>query len=152
MVEIRKPVSLPFPKVSTYGVTAEEMKVLKPRVDVNPASAPMAEVGPTEFLNPSTSSEHLRLQVPNAADPLATPLGPLHDHLQIQAALARHESDLSQQIYSLIKEGKIDLPEARKAQILASLDRKGSMFEFMKEEPLEWQKQVYSKLKTVSFA
>src|SRR5690242_11756295 len=71
----------------TLGITAEEIKVQKPNPPKDPSIQPVPELRSTEFLTPSTNSEHLRLAPPAAANPLATAVGPQHDHIMVRIAL-----------------------------------------------------------------
>lgn len=143
MAEIKRALSLPFPTTTGLGVTAEEVKLQKAAVALSVDTSPMPQVGPTEFLNPSGSSEHLRLQVPTAANPLATVTGPLHDHLQIMDALATYQSPLSRKLDAAVLDGELDLPEARKGQMRASRMRIRAMFDFADREVIALQKQLY---------
>src|SRR4051812_33769460 len=81
--------------IGPAGITADELKAQMPAKTGRAEIAPIAQRGPVEFIAPSTSSEFLRLAVPEAANPFATPTGPRHDHMMIRRALQRAATDVS---------------------------------------------------------
>lgn len=135
----------PFPTAPGLGISAEELKVTRPTAEKDPAITPIAQTAPTEFLNPSTSSEHLRLQTPVAANPMATPTGPLHDHIQIREAAAKAASELSRSLYQMVAKNEVDLPSDRKNQIRASLAREQALFGLLKDVQ-EMQSFIYGRI------
>lgn len=138
----RRPTSLPFPSTTGLGVTAAEIKARQPQAPTDPAIAPMPQTGPTEFLTPSGSSEHLRLRTPVAANPLATPTGPLHDHINIRQAMSKAESDLSKQLFDVVARDKVEIPANRQGQIRASLAREKAMVGLLRQIQ-DMQQQIY---------
>ncbi|MFH1812339.1 MAG: hypothetical protein ABIJ09_26620 [Pseudomonadota bacterium] len=132
----------PFPVGTGLGVSADELKAQQAKPDRDPMLSPIPQVGPTEFLAPTTNSEQLRLQVPTAASPLATPVGPLHDHIYIRKALAKAKGDLSQQLLQFVTRGGVSLPADRQNQIRASLSREQAMFSLL-DDTQKMQEQIY---------
>ena len=145
MVNIGTRANWPFPTAPGLGVSVEEIKARQAQPDKDPALMPIAQTAPVEFINPSTSSEHLRLQTPVAANPLATPTGPLHDHIYIRSAFERAESDLSQRLYQLVARDGVQIPADRKSQIRASLSREQALFSLL-HNVKDMQDYVYGKI------
>jgi hypothetical protein len=135
----------PFPTAPGLGVSVEELKIQQARPDKDPALMPIAQTAPVEFISPTSSSEHLRLQTPVAANPLATPTGPLHDHIYIRRAFERAESELSQRLYQLVVRDGVQLPADRKSQIRASLSREQALFSRLREVK-DMQEYIYGKI------
>ena len=135
----------PFPTATGLGVSAEELKVQQPKPERDPAITPIAQTGPTEFLAPTSSSEHLRLQTPVAANPLATPLGPLHDHIHIRQAIAKANSPNSRQMYEMVARNGVPLPDDRRGQIRASLARERALFSLL-EDIRDMQQLIYGRI------
>ena len=124
------------------GVTADELKIqqIKPG---SPSIAPIAQRAPVEFLTPSTSSEDLRLTVPTAANPYATPLGPRHDHVMIRKAMARLGGDIGRMITTALKAYPAGNADGDKMR--ASLAREHKMFEVL--EPLQQMtEEIYAQM------
>ena len=79
--------------MGAVGVTAEEMKVRTGAGLPAPEVGPIAQAGPMEFINPSRSSDGLRLAVPSTENPFTTPMGPKHDYILVASAINRSRSN-----------------------------------------------------------
>ena len=135
----------PFPTAPGLGVSIEEVRAREAKPPRDPMVSPIATTGPTEFLTPSGSSEHLRLQAPLAANPLATALGPKHDHFHIREALSKARSAGSQKMQQLVARGALALPGDRQNQIRASLSREKAMFSLL-DDIQGMQDQIYGQI------
>jgi len=131
--------------IGPAGMTAEEVKLHQGRELQRPELAPIAQRGPVEFIAPSTSSEQLRLAVPEAANPYATPTGPRHDHMMVRAALGRASTPTSGELVRLLKTTPAGIDEAAVGQMRASLAREHSMNSLL-QRLLEMQEQVYGRI------
>ena len=90
--------------IGPAGITADELKVHQgAKAGGNVAIQPQAQRAPVEFIAPTTSSENLRLAVPVAANPFATPLGPRHNHIMLRRALARQNTEVRRALMGLLK-------------------------------------------------
>ena len=135
----------PFPTAPGLGVCVEEVQAREAKPDKNPMVSPVPTTAPTEFLTPSTSSEHLRIQAPKAANPLATPTGPIHDHFHIRDAVLKAASPLSEKMVQAVSRGTVDLPVDRQKQIRASLTREKALFSLLGDLK-EMQDQIYGQI------
>lgn len=135
----------PFPTAPGLGVSIEEVKAREARPERDPMITPIPTARPTEFLTPSGSSEHLRLQAPLAANPLATATGPKHDHFHIREALAKSQAAGSEAMHKLVASGGLALPGDRQNQIRASLSREKAMFSLL-DDIQEMQDQIYGQI------
>lgn len=131
---------------SIAGVTAEEIKVQKPQAPKDPSIQPIPEARATEFLTPSSNSEHLRLSPPAAANPLITPLGPQHDHLMVRSALDKARGSTAQELHRFLQSADATtLPEDRRTQMRASLAREQALMTLMRGIQ-EMQERIYAKV------
>ena len=130
----------------TLGVTAEEVKVQRAQLTKDPTIQPIPEPRAVEFLNPSTSSEHLRLSPPAAANPLATAVGPLHDHFMVRSALTKAKGNTAQELHKFLQGPEAaGLPEDRKAQMKATLAREQALMILMGNVQ-EMQESIYARV------
>ncbi len=109
------------------------------------AVQPIAQRAPVEFISPSTSSESLRLGVPEAANPYATPTGPKHDHMMIRRALSRGQSDTTRHLVVLLKAPPASVKPEDADRMRAVMSRVDSMEKLLKPM-LEWQDQIYARI------
>ncbi len=131
--------------IGPAGMTADELKVHQTPAKVQKSDvAPIAQRGPVEFIQPSTSSETLRLAVPEAANPFATPTGPRHDHMMIRRALQRAATDTAKALTQALK-----LPSGVKPEdadrMRASATREHNMLQLLKHLQ-EMQEQIYGRI------
>lgn len=127
------------------GITAEELKISQ-GVKVSKADTmPIAQRGPVEFISPSTSSEVLRLAVPEAANPYATPTGPRHDHMMIRRALQRAGGDMSKALTNALKAPPSNVKPEDAARMRASATREHNMLQLLKSLQ-EMQEQIYGRI------
>jgi hypothetical protein len=127
------------------GMTADEVKLNLGQKLTRPDLAPMAARGPVEFISPTTNSEVLRLAVPAAANPYATPVGPKHDHMMIRKTLTRSGSEVSRQLVGLLKSPPASLPKESVDNMKASLTREHAMLTLL-ERHNKLQEMIYSRL------
>jgi hypothetical protein len=151
--EVRKQQVRRFPWVSPSGgaigpagITAEELKVHQGIVKVGKEEvAPIAQRGPVEFISPTTSSEFLRLAVPEAANPFATPTGPRHDHMMIRKALQRASGDISKALTNALKAPPPSVKPEDADRMRASATREHNMLQLLKNLQ-EMQEQIYGRI------
>ncbi len=126
------------------GLSADEVKIHQAQKVARPEIMPIAQRGPVEFISPSTSSENLRLAVPEAANPFATPTGPRHDHMMVRKAMSRSSSDVSRKLVSALKDpvgiGKDDADRMR-----ASLSREHAMLGLL-DKLQKMQEHIYGRI------
>ena len=91
-------------KMGAVGVTAEEMKVRTGAGLPAPEVGPIAQAGPMEFINPTRSSDNLRLAVPNTENPFTTPMGPQHDYVLVASAINRSRSSRSADLVKMLQD------------------------------------------------
>lgn len=126
------------------GMTADEVKLHQAQKVSRPEIAPIAQRAPVEFIAPTTSSESLRLAVPEAANPFATPTGPRHDHMLVLNALTRSSSDMAKQLVSGLK-APIGVSKEDADRMRASLSREHAMLGIL-EKLQKMQKQIYGRI------
>jgi hypothetical protein len=135
--------------IGPAGMTADELKLFQGGAVVGkartPDIAPIAQRGPVEFIAPTTSSENLRLAVPEAANPYATPLGPRHDHVMVRTALSRSQSPMARALMSALKTPPAGVSPEAAGQMRASLSREHSMLGLLQKHH-EWQEQIYARI------
>jgi len=130
--------------IGPAGMTADEVKLHQGAKVSRPETAPIAQRGPVEFITPSTSSETLRLAVPEAANPFATPTGPRHDHMMVRRALTRSSADVSRQLVGALKD-PVGIPKPDADRMRASLSREHAMLGLL-EKLQKMQDQVYGRI------
>lgn len=135
--------------IGPAGMTADELKVhqgggVGTKVAPLPLQ-PIAQRGPVEFIAPTTSSETLRLAVPEAANPYATPTGPRHDHMMIRRALSRANSEATRALMTLLKSPPPGIKPEDADRMRASMSRVHSM-EAQLKPLLEWQDMIYARV------
>jgi hypothetical protein len=150
--EINKPQVRRFPWVTPSGgpigpagMTADELKIHQGQKLTKVETAPIAQKGPVEFISPTTSSEFLRLAVPEAANPFATPTGPRHDHMMIRRVLQRASNDISKALTNALKNPPGNVKPEDADRMRASAAREYSMLQLLKPL-LEWQDQIYGRI------
>ncbi|MEW5849499.1 MAG: hypothetical protein AB2A00_11830 [Myxococcota bacterium] len=130
----------------TLGITAEEIRVQKPTPPKDPSIQPIPEARATEFLAPTTNSEHLRLSPPAAANPLATAVGPQHDHIMVRVALGKARGANAQDLHKYLQSAEAAaLPEDRRNQMKASLAREQALMTLMRSVH-EMQEGIYARV------
>jgi hypothetical protein len=132
-------------KVVQSGLSAEEVKLHQGQKITTPETMPIAQRGPLEFIAPSTSSDHLRLAVPEAANPFATPTGPRHDHMMVRTALSRSQTATSKHLVGLLRAPPGGLPGESVERMRASLAREHAMLGLL-QNLQEMQEQIYGRL------
>lgn len=131
--------------IGPAGMTADELKVHQ-GIKVSKADAsPIAQRGPVEFISPTTSSEFLRLAVPEAANPYATPTGPRHDHMMIRKALHRGSTDISKALTQALKQPPSGVKPEDADRMRASVMREHHMLQLLKTLQ-EMQEQIYGRI------
>jgi hypothetical protein len=130
--------------IGPAGITADELKATTPK-PAAPSIQPIAQRGPVEFIAPSTSSEFLRLAVPEAANPFATPTGPRHDHMLIRKALQRVGSDVAKALTNALKQPPPTVKPEDADRMRASATREHNMLQLLKSLQ-EMQEQIYGRI------
>ena len=105
------------------GMSADEVKISQGVKVLTPDIAPIAQRGPVEFIQPTTSSEALRLATPEAANPYATPTGPVHDHIHIRRALGRRTSRTWKALMDLLRNPPSNVEPEALDRMRASAER-----------------------------
>lgn len=131
--------------IGPAGVTADELKVQQGKTEGAPELRPIAQRGPVEFIAPSSSSDALRLAVPAAANPYASPTGPKHDHMMVRTALSRSSSDVSKAIMSALKSDPPGIQKDAAGQMRASLAREHAM-NVLLQDLQEMQEHIYGQI------
>lgn len=131
--------------IGPAGLTSEEVKINQGQETTTPDVAPIAQRGPVEFIQPSTSSDQLRLAVPTAANPFATPTGPRHDYMMVRTALARTRHDSSRALVGLLKDPPAGLASESVERMRASLSREHAMLALL-QNLQEMQEQIYGRI------
>lgn len=132
--------------IGPAGMTADELKVHQAMMKAKPGEVmPIAQRGPVEFISPSTSSEFLRLAVPEAANPYATPTGPRHDHMLIRKALQRVGTDVSKALTNALKAPPSSVKPEDADRMRASATREHNMLQLLKSLQ-EMQEQIYGRI------
>ncbi len=132
--------------IGPAGMTADEVKLALGVVKVKASDVqPISARAPVEFIQPTTSSENLRLAVPDPANPFATPLGPRHDHIMVRRALTRSSSDMSRALVSALKNNPPGLGTEALGQMRASLSREHSMLGLLQKHQA-WQEEIYARI------
>jgi hypothetical protein len=127
------------------GMSAEEVKVHQGQRLPNLTVAPIAQRGPVEFISPSSSSEALRLAVPEAANPYVTPTGPRHDHMMVRKALTRTHSDVSKALVGALKNVPAGVSQEAAGQMRASLSREHAMLGLL-QKLQDMQEHIYGRI------
>lgn len=131
--------------VGPAGMSADEVKVHLGQQSALPEVAPIAQRGPVEFIQPTLSSDQLRLAVPEAANPYATPTGPRHDYVMVRTALGRSRSDTSRNLVGLLRDPPAGLPPESVERMRASLAREHAMLGLL-QNLQEMQEQIYGRI------
>lgn len=126
-------------------MTADELKIHQGKTALTPESQPIATRGPVEFIAPTTSSDHLRLAVPVAANPYATPTGPRHDHMMVRQALTRSHAPVSKELMGKLKQNPPGIDDNAVGQMRASLSREHAMLGLL-QNLQEMQEQIYGRI------
>lgn len=132
--------------IGPAGMSADELKVHQAMMKAKPGEVmPIAQRAPVEFISPSTSSEFLRLAVPEAANPYATPTGPRHDHMLIRKALQRVGTDVSKALTNALKAPPSSVKPEDADRMRASATREHNMLQLLKSLQ-EMQEQIYGRI------
>jgi len=131
--------------VGPAGVTKEELQISQVRGEGGPEVRPIAQKGPVEFISPSTSSDTLRLAVPEAANPYATPVGPRHDHMMVRTALGRSRSEVSRALIDTLKGDVPGVNSEATKWMRASLSSEHKMYVVL-QDLQEMQDHIYGYL------
>ncbi len=131
--------------IGPAGVTADELKVQQGKTEGSPELRPIAQRGPVEFIAPTSSSDSLRLAVPAAANPFASPTGPRHDHMMVRTALSRSRSDISRAIMGALKGDPPGIQKDAAGQMRASLAREHAMLGLL-QNLQEMQEHIYGQI------
>jgi hypothetical protein len=137
----------PWPVANpTLGVTAEEIKLQRGANVKDPTVQPIPEPRATEFLNPTTSSEHLRLAPPGPANPQVTATGPTLYHFKVRGALDKARGEVAQDLHKFINSDAANqLPEQSRTQMKASLGREQAMMTLLRNVQ-EMQQGIYARV------
>ena len=124
----------PWPNnVGVLGTHPEEIKALQ-KLEKNPEAAPMPEAAPTAFLDPTTSSEHLRVGIPKApkGNEVQVPGNFIPLHVVVRRLLMRRKRTAWSLFDEAVEsEDLSDLPESRREQMRAMLRRERAMLEMV---------------------
>lgn len=131
--------------IGPAGLTSEEVKINQGIEVSTPDIAPIAQRGPVEFISPTSSSENLRLAVPVAANPFATPTGPKHDHMLIRNALGRAQNDTTKTLMGILREPGSSIDKKDVGRMRAWVAREHEMLGVLKELQ-EMQRYIYGHL------
>jgi hypothetical protein len=132
-------------KMGAVGVTAEEMKVRTGAGLPAPEVGPIAQSGPMEFINPSRSSDNLRLAVPSTENPFTTPTGPQHDYILVASAINRSRSNRSAELVKMLQDPPAGFKEEVVTQMRASLARENNMMQLL-DQVQDMQQEVYGRI------
>lgn len=137
----------PWPVANpTLGVTADEIKLQKANMAKDPTVQPIPETRATEFLNPTTSSEHMRLAPPAGNNQMVTPTGPLHFHFKVRAALEKAKGTTAVELHRFLTSDAANaLPEQSRTQMKASLAREQAMVMLLRGVN-EMQERIYARV------
>jgi hypothetical protein len=131
--------------IGPAGLTVDEVKVHQGKAPKGAVIQPLAERGPVQLIAPTTSSEQLRLAVPEAANPFATPTGPRHDHMMVRSALLRAGTATSGELVRLLKGNPAGVDDAAVGQMRASLAREHAMCSLL-QRLQEMQEHIYGRI------
>ncbi len=91
------------------------------------AIQPMATREAADFISPSNGADNLRLLVPNAANPFASPTGPVPVHMLLRRALERFGGQESRDLIAALDSPRDDIPVDAQKKMRASLSRLHAM-------------------------
>ena len=113
------------------GQTLEEVKL--ERAQVLPAEiAPLATQQLMNLIGFARSTDQLRLNVPEAANPFqSSPTGPKQDYLLLQSVVRRLENDVSKLLVDQLQRPPIGLSEQSVGFMRASLAREHNMLQLI---------------------
>jgi hypothetical protein len=113
------------------GQTLEEVRLEK--AQVLPAEiAPLATAQLMNLIGVTRSTDHLRLNVPEAANPFqSSPTGPKHDLFLLQNVVRRSTSDVSKQLVNQLQRPPRGLSEQAVSFMRASLAREHNMTQLL---------------------
>ena len=132
-------------KMGAVGVTAEEMKVRTGAGLPAPEVGPIAQAGPMEFINPSRSSDGLRLAVPSTENPFTTPMGPKHDYILVASAINRSRSNRAADLVKMLQDPPGGFKDEVVTQMRASLARENNMMQLL-DQVQDMQQEVYGRI------
>lgn len=113
------------------GQTLEEVKL--ERTQALPAEiAPLPTKQLMDLIGGARSTDHLRLNMPEAANPFqASPTGPKQDYFLIQNVVRRSKSEVSKQLVSQLQRPVRGVSEQSVSFMRASLAREHNMLELL---------------------
>ena len=132
-------------RIAQTGMSVDEVKIQQGKAPLRPEIAPIAKRGPVEFLQPTTSSDSLRLAVPAAANPFTTPTGPKHDHMMVRQALSRSHSETSRALVSALKGNPPGIGGEEVGRMKSSLTREHAMLTLL-QDVQEMQEMIYGQI------
>ncbi len=125
----------PWPNnIGVLGTYPEEIKALQ-KLERNPEASPLPEAEPTHFLDPRTSSEHLRVGTPQSPrGEVDVPGNFIPLHVVLRRLLMRRK----RVGWGLFEEAVEDedlgeLPSSRREQMRAMLRRERAMLDMLSE-------------------
>src|SRR5262245_38867824 len=123
----------PWPNnVGVLGTFAEEIKALQ-KLERNPEASPLAEAEPTAFLDPTTSSEHLRVGTPRSPKgDVDVPGNFIPLHVLVRRLLMRRRRAAWGLFDEAVESEDLNgLPTSRREQMRAMLKRESAMLEMI---------------------
>jgi hypothetical protein len=124
----------PWPNnVPLLGTFPEEVKALQ-KLEKNPEASPLPEAEPSNFLEPKTSSEHLRVGTPKAPKgrDVEVPGSFIPLFVLVRRVLMRRKRAAWSVFEEAVEDEDLsDLPESRREQMRAMLRRELAMLEML---------------------
>ena len=136
----------PWPNnVGVLGTHPEEIKALQ-KLEKNPEASPLPEAAPTAFLDPTTSSESLRVGTPRAPREVEVPGNFIPLHVVLRRLLMKRKRAAWGLFDSAVEEEDLgDLPSSRRDQMRAMLRRERAMLDMLSRYN-ELAEDVYARL------
>jgi hypothetical protein len=137
----------PWPQnVGVLGTYPEEIKALQ-KLEKNPEASPIPEAAPTNFLDPKTSSEHLRVGTPRAPrGEVEVPGNFVPLHVVVRRLLMRRKKTAWGLFDEAVETEDLgELPASRREQMRAMLKRERAMLEMIARYN-ELAEDVYARL------
>jgi hypothetical protein len=137
----------PWPNnVGVLGTHAEEIKALQ-KLEKNPEASPLPDARPSAFLDPTTSSENLRVGIPKAPKgDVDVPGNFIPLHVVLRRLLMRRKRAAWGLFDSAVEEEDLgELPASRRDQMRAMLRRERAMLEMLGRYN-ELAEDVYARL------
>lgn len=137
----------PWPNnVGVLGTYPEEIKALQ-KLEKNPEASPLPEAAPSAFLDPHTSSEHLRVGTPRAPHgEVDVPGNFVPLHVLLRRLLMRRKRTAWGLFDDAVEAEDLgELPASRRDQMRAMLRRERAMLEMLARYN-ELAEDVYARL------